>query len=191
MRAAGLDRPVEEILALRRAWQGRVADLDRRVAEALGARDVEAVARAGRRAFFERDPGAIVPFPFVPALLERLRTLARLLLLTAGAPVTQRLKLERLGLADAFHDVLTVDTLAGEGKHAALAAWLGRTGLPPARVLVVGDRPSGEIAAALALGCPALRVRGGEFDPEPTPAGAEEAADVRAVLRRFGLGEAG
>jgi hypothetical protein len=51
-------------------------------------------------------------------------------------------------------------------------------------VLVVGDRPGGEIRAALDLGCKALRIRGGEFAAVPTPAGVPEADDVRAVLSR-------
>ena len=45
-----------------------------------------------------------------------------------------------------------------------------------------GDRPDAEIAAALRLGMRAMRIRGGEFAARPTPAGAVEADDVRAVL---------
>lgn len=189
MRAAGLTAPLESILALREAFQGQAVDLDRLVAETLGARDVERVAAAGRRAFFERDPGALVAHPFVPEVLAAVRARARCVLLTAGAPATQRTKLERLGLTDAFDEALFVDSLAGEDKHRALGAWIGRAGLPPSRVLVVGDRPQGEIAAALHLGCPALRIRAGEFAEQPTPPGVPEARDVRAVLASFpGLG---
>lgn len=186
MRAAGLAAPLESILALREAFQGQAVDLDRLVAETLGARDVARVAAAGRRAFFERDPGRLVPHPFVPEVLAAVRARARCVLLTAGAPRTQRTKIERLGLGAAFDETLFVDSLAGQDKQVALQAWLQRTGLPPERVLVVGDRPRGEIAAARALGCPAMRIRAGEFAGQPTPPGVAEAPDVRAVLALFG-----
>lgn len=140
-------------------------------------------AAAGRSDFFERDPGPITPYPFALEVLAAVRARARCVLLTAGSPATQRTKVERLGLAGAFHELIYVDSLHGEHKRTALAAWLQDEGLAPASVLVVGDRPEAEIAAALALGCPAIRIRAGEWADEPTPAGVAEVADVRAVLR--------
>ena len=187
MCAAGLRAPLEAVLALREAFQGQPVDVDRLVAQTLldgrvPAGTVERVAAAGRRAFFARDPGPLVPHAFTAEVLAQVRRRARSVLLTAGWPATQRLKLERLGLERAFDEALFVDSLAGEDKRTALAAWLAASGLLPGQVLVVGDRPQGEIAAALALGCRALRIRAGEFAAQPTPTGVREAPDVRAVL---------
>jgi putative hydrolase of the HAD superfamily len=187
MRAAGLDAPLETVVALRESLAGRALDLDAAVAEAFPCPDPARVAAAGRRAFFERDPGRLTPHPFAAAALAEVRRRARCVLLTAGSPPTQRTKVARLGLTEAFDEALFVDATGhggdvGRAKRTALAAWIGRHGLAPETVLVVGDRPSGEIAAALALGCRALRIRRGECAREATPPGALEAEDVRAVL---------
>ena len=141
------------------------------------------VDRLDEDAFFERDPGAITLFPFTRPLLEALRPHVHSVLLTAGSLATQRRKVERLGLAPLFGTLIFVDPAAGEDKQRALAGWLGATGFAPAEVLVVGDRPDAEISAARALGCAALRIRGGEWARQPTPEGVPEAPDVRAVLR--------
>jgi FMN phosphatase YigB (HAD superfamily) len=183
MCTAGLDAPVEAVLARRLELSGRRPDLDLDVARSFAAVEPERVARAGRDAFFRRDPGRVTPFPFAAAVLDAARRAALAVLLTAGDEATQRTKLERLGLAPHLDECLFVDPSRGESKRAALAAWLARRGLAPERALVVGDRPSSEIAAALALGCRALRIRGGEWDAEPTPRGVPEAADVRVLLR--------
>jgi FMN phosphatase YigB (HAD superfamily) len=183
MRAAGLRAPLEAVVALREAFAGRDVDVDQAVAEAFGCAEPARVAAAGRRAFFERDPGPVTPHPFAAEVLAAVRARACCVLLTAGSPATQRTKVERLGLAQAFHQVLYVDPSRGEDKRTALAAWMGQAGHAPSRVLVVGDRPQGEIAAARVLGCPALRIRAGECAREATPEGVAEAQDVRAVLR--------
>ncbi len=183
MRSAGLRAPLETVVALREAYAGRRVDVDRLVAEAFPCADLERVVEAGRRAFFERDPGALTPFPFTRPVLEALRMRATTVLLTAGSLATQRRKVERLGLAPLFDTLIFVDPAAGEDKHSALAGWLTASGWTPVEVLVVGDRPDAEIAAALALGCAALRIRGGEWARQPTPEGVREAPDVRAVLR--------
>lgn len=182
----GRPLPTERVLEVRRRHQGQALDVERAVAADLLAEEPDPARRAqlaevGRRAFFARDPGPLEPFPFAAAVLQEVRLRARCVLLTAGWPATQRLKLARLGLAAAFHETHFVDSLAGEEKRAALAAWLAAGGLAPHEVLVVGDRPGGEIAAALELGCLPLRIRGGEFAAQPTPPGALEAPDVRAV----------
>lgn len=190
MVAAGLPASVERTFEERMARSGAGEALDRAVAEALGAPDVEAVAAAGRRAFFDRDPGPVAPHPFTHDVLRRVRARARTALITTGIPRTQRLKIERLGLDDAFDVVLLHDLDRGGGKEALLRELLGERRLDPARVLVVGDRPSSEIAAARRLGCAALRIRAGEFSGEPTPAGVEEHGDLRAVLPRVLTGAA-
>jgi FMN phosphatase YigB (HAD superfamily) len=187
MRAAGLRAPLEAVVALREAFAGRALDVDAAVADAFPCADPTRVAAAGRRAYFERDPGAITPFPFAADVLAEVRARARCVLLTAGSAPTQRAKVERLGLARSFDETLFVDpdrdqVSVATCKQTALAALIAAQGLVPDEVLVVGDRPAGEIAAALALGCRALRIKGGECAREATPAGATEVQDVRGVL---------
>jgi len=186
MKAAGLKAPLEAIVVLREALSGAALDVDEAVAAAFPCADAKRVVEAGRRAFFERDPGAITPFPFAREVLEEVKRHARTVLLTSGSKATQRAKVERLGLLDLFDPLLFVDPTRGESKQAALAGWLVAAKLEPAQVLVVGDRPDGEIEAARRLGCRALRIRGGEWARAATPPGAEEAPDVRDVLRFFG-----
>lgn len=182
MRRAGLRAPLEAIVALREALSGAPLDLDEEVARSFPCSDPRAVARAGREAFLVRDPGPLRPHPFAREVLEAVRARARCVLLTAGHPPTQQAKLERLGLCDLLDPHLWVDPARGQDKAGVLAQWLAAQGLPAAQVLVVGDRPAAEIAAALRLGCPALRIRAGECARQPTPAGVPEAPDIRAVL---------
>jgi ribonucleotide monophosphatase NagD (HAD superfamily) len=77
------------------------------------------------------------------------------------------------------------DASVPHAKERLLEAYCTKAGFSRRDVLVVGDRPDGEIAAAVRLGMRALRVRGGEFGARATPDGVPEADDVRAVLSFF------
>lgn len=182
---AGARASVDELLEARLALAGVEHDVDDAVAATFRSVNPVKVADAGRRAFFDRDPGAIVPFPFAAETVSRVRTRAKAVLLSTGHPPTQRKKLAALGLESAFDEVLLDDVFGRTAKEAVLAAWCTRAGITPASVLVVGDRPDNEIAAAIRLGMQALRIRGGEFAARPTPVGVTEARDVRAVLSWF------
>jgi putative hydrolase of the HAD superfamily len=185
MVAAGLGAPEEEVARRRRLLAGIEEDLDAVVARSFPCSDPVRVAQAGRRAFFVRDPGPLAPHPFAREILAAVRTTARTVLLTSGDPATQRRKLDRLRLSDAFDEVLLDDIVEGTrrpSKREMLERFLHRAGLAPREVLVVGDRPGAEIRAAQEIGCPALRIRAGEFAAIPTPAGVSEAPDIRAVL---------
>ena len=189
---AGAHATVEEVLEARLALSGiHVLDLDDAVAASFRATHPVKVAEAGRRAFYERDPGPLVPFPFAAEVLSRVRTAVPAVLLSLGHPPSQRKKIEALGLAEAFDEVLLEDVLSRGGKEEALRRYLAASGHPAAAVLVVGDRVDAEIAAAQRIGMQALRVHGGEFASRPTPAGVPEAADVRGVLAYLGLPEGG
>lgn len=182
---AGARASVEEILEARLALAGVAPDLDGAVAAAFRSVNPLKVAEAGRRAFFDRDPGSIVAFAFAMDVVTRVRAVARTALLSTGHPPTQRKKLVALGLETAFDDVLLDDVFGRSAKEATLEAWTKRVGIPAASVLVVGDRPDNEIAAAIRLGMQSLRIRGGEFASRPTPVGVPEADDIRAVLTYF------
>ena len=187
MAEAGARASVDELLEARLALAGVERDLDDAVAAAFRSVNPVKVADAGRHAFFDRDPGAIVPFPFAADVVARVRSVAKAVLLSTGHPETQRKKLTALGLGDAFDEVLLDDVFGRAAKEVVLESWCARTGIAPASVLVVGDRPDNEIAAAIRLGMQALRIRGGEHASRPTPVGVAEAPDVRAVLTYFGL----
>jgi FMN phosphatase YigB (HAD superfamily) len=184
---AGARATVDEVLETRLALAGLGMDLDDAVAATFRSANPVRVAEAGRRAFYERDPGALRPFDFVPDVLRRVRAAARTVLLSTGHPGTQRKKIEALGLGEAFDEVILDDVFARPSKEELLSAFLARTGLRPGDVVVVGDRVESEIAAAVRLGMGALRIRGGEFGDRATPAGVAEADDVRAVLPLLGL----
>ncbi len=189
---AGAKATVEEVLDARLSLSGvHVVDLDDAVAATFRSVNPVKVAEAGRRAFYERDPGHLEPFPFVPEVLRRARAAARLVLLSMGHPETQRKKIAALHLADAFDEVLVDDVFGHPSKEEVLRRWLASSGLEPGAVLVVGDRVDSEIAAALHLEMRALRIRGGEFASAVTPPGVPEADDVRAVLDVLGLGREG
>jgi FMN phosphatase YigB (HAD superfamily) len=183
---AGARATVEEVLEARLALAGMPGtDLDDAVAATFRSTNPLKVAEAGRRAFHERDPGPLSPFPFAHDVLRRVRGRATTVLLSVGHPPTQRRKIASLGLDAAFDETIVGDVAGPHGKEHLLERWLAASGLRPDEVLVVGDRPDAEVAAAARLGMRALRVRGGEHAARPTPAGVPEADDVRAVLDLF------
>ena len=185
---AGAHATVDEVLEVRLSLAGlHVLDLDDAVAATFRATNPVKVAEAGRRAFFERDPGPLVPFPFATEVLKRVRASCATVLLSTGHPPTQRKKVEALGLEGAFDEVMLEPGLGRHDKEETLRRWLVHAGCAAAEVLVVGDRADAEIAAAQRLGMQALRIQGGEFASRPTPAGVPEAKDVRGVLPYLGL----
>jgi HAD superfamily hydrolase (TIGR01509 family) len=183
---AGAKASEQEVLDARLSLGGIERDVDDAVAAAFRSPSPLRVAEAGRRAFYDRDPGPLSPFPFARETLARVRERARVVLLTTGHPPTQQKKVAALGLADAFDEIVIDDVFAHHGKEEMLRVWLARSGFQASEVLVVGDRPDAEIAAARRLGLRALRVRGGEFGARPTPPGVPECLDLRGVLDHLG-----
>ena len=184
---AGARATVEAVLDARLALSGLERDVDGAVAATFRSVQPMRVAEAGRRAFYDRDPGRIVPFPFAQEVVRRVRAVARVVLISSGHPPTQRRKIAALGLEGAFDEIVLDEALGRPAKEEVLRRWLAQAGLPAATVLVVGDRPDNEIAAAQRIGMHALRIRGGEFAARPTPPGVAEAADARSVLAWLGL----
>jgi putative hydrolase of the HAD superfamily len=96
--------------------------------------------------------GPLAPYPDVVPALRRL-DVARYLL-TTGYRRLQESKIDALGIRDLF-DAIYIDALdAGPtaGKEPLLRAILDEHGLAPREVLVVGDNPESEIAAANRVG---------------------------------------
>jgi len=115
----------------------------------------------GEREFFVYDVPPLDLSPRVERALDELGALAPLALLTYGVPPVQRAKVERLGIGARFTEQVFVDHDRGESKSDHLARLLRRQGWDAARVVVVGDSLSSDIAAACDNGCRGVWVDGG------------------------------
>ena len=163
MIGAGLPGTLEAV-AQRRLQLGRAhpsEDADALVLRSFGMEEREEIARAGRTAYYSRTIRSIDPFPETMDVLDGLRGVLDLFLLTIGAPATQQRKIDLLGIEEYFREVVIVD-IAGGDKFEALVGLADRHGLPPAEVVVVGDRIDREIEAARRLGMWAVRMAHGE-----------------------------
>ncbi|MFC7528559.1 HAD family hydrolase [Actinoplanes sp. GCM10030250] len=119
--------------------------------------------------------------PLYPGAADALATISAhypVVCLTDGTPAIQRAKLAATGLTDAFLAVVITDELGGpaarkphpEGlRHAAAAL-----GAAPSQLVMIGDRPTKDIAMAATLGARSIRVRTGEhaLTPDDPPATA-------------------
>ena len=185
---AGARASVEELLEARLALAGVEHDVDAAVAAAFRSVNPIKVAEAGRQAFFDRDPGSIVPFPFAADVVARVRAVARAILLSVGHPPTQRRKLGGAGARGRVRrDPARRRRRSARRRRPTLAAWL-RSGRASRRLRCSSsatDRTT-RSRPRIRLGMQALRIRGGEFAARPTPVGVAEAGDVRAVLGWLG-----
>lgn len=176
MIAAGLPAGPEEALGRRLALfaERPREDVNRLLAEAYGAPRPEVI-EAGYDAFHRREVGPIEPFPGVHETLAALGARWRLFLVTSGDPATQRRKIDRLRLADAFEAIALVDPARGETKEDAFRRILEETRLAPAACVAVGNRIDSEIRAGRSLGLGTVWLRHGEYahvepeDPAETP----------------------
>ena len=160
MCAHGLDLAPE--VALRSLHEIRsegVWDVFRELAERHGAS--AECGLLGERAFFVYKVPPLDLSPRVERALDELGALAPLALLTYGVPPVQRAKVERLGIGDRFTEQVFVDHDRGESKSDLLAHLLRSQGWDSARVVVVGDSLSSDIAAACDNGCRGVWVDGG------------------------------
>jgi putative hydrolase of the HAD superfamily len=133
-------------------------------------------------AFRSHTRARLVPFPGVIEAIDSLRGRVALGLVTDGDPVIQRAKLRALGLESAFDVVVFGDELGREHRKPSpvgLLAAIVALGVDASSTVVVGDRPSTDIAAADAAGMRAIRVRTGEYARESdTPRPWATAPDV-------------
>lgn len=196
MVAAGIDADAATLHGhlVERASAGLGADYFGTAVARFGTRDSasgEEIAARGRRAYLTADVGCPPLLPGAVSLLERLRDRARLFLVTAGDPDTQRRKVTRLGIAPRFDEIRWVASVDGEDKFAALAALLDTHALTAERCVVVGDRVGGEIHDANRLGMISVWIRRGEFrEREPRNQGevpGHVVRDVAELTALFGL----
>jgi FMN phosphatase YigB (HAD superfamily) len=164
MRAAGLAAAEEAALArIRELRESGVARYWDAFATEHGI-DAACLA-AGEAAWLEYEPPPMELEPSVARALDELAALAPLALFTLGHPRTQRWKADRLGLHERFADLRFVDFRGAEGKTEVLASIVRDHRWDPARVIVCGDRPDGDVRAANRNRCLAVLVRraGTEF----------------------------
>ena len=109
-------------------------------------------------------------------MLQGLRVLHSLYLISAGDPSTQAEKVRRLDLSHRFDEIVYVDPSRGETKDGAFRALLEKHGLDPGRCLTVGNRIDSEIRAGNALGMMTVWLRSGEY-AHLEPSGPEERPD--------------
>lgn len=171
---AGLDGP-----AVRAALQHELAtgsDAGGTIDRALLAGGVPAAELPGCvpalvAAFTGHTPPQLAPYPGVGAALRALAAAVPLGCLTDGNPVIQAAKLAATGLQPLLPVVVVTDALGGRGvrkpRPAGLVAVAARLGVPPDRLLVIGDRPGKDVAVAAAVGARAIRVRQGEYATVP------------------------
>jgi FMN phosphatase YigB (HAD superfamily) len=197
---AGLDGA-----AVRAALRGELAagsdaggTIDRALlAVGVGAAELPDHVPALVAAFTKHSPRRLSPYPGVEEALRALGAAVPLACLTDGNPVIQSAKLAATGLGPLLPVVVVTDALGGRAVRkphpTGILAVAARLGVPPDRLLVIGDRPGKDVAVAAAVGARAVRVRQGEYASAPDLPRAwavtdtfPEAADL--ALRALGVG---
>jgi FMN phosphatase YigB (HAD superfamily) len=150
-------------------------------------------------AFTLHTPPRLSPYPGTEEALRTLVAAAPLACLTDGNPAIQAAKVAATGLAPLLPVVVVTDALGGRAVRKphpqGLLAVAAQLGLPPERLLVIGDRPGKDVAVAAAVGARAIRVRQGEYATAPDeprawavtdtfPEAAELALDLLGALAR-------
>jgi FMN phosphatase YigB (HAD superfamily) len=201
MVAAGLKATVEDAYHARlRAFHTdpMLRHIDAAVIRHFGAADPEAVSKAAHDAYFNCPVGKLTLFRGTLPLLRFLsKGGARVFITTFGDVETQHAKVKALGLdrEPAIEKIYFADRAKRMTKESAFKTIQTETQIPPAEILVVGDRPMSEIRAAKILGMHAVRLRRGEFASQH-PVDASERADfeitnisaVRKLPYRFSSG---
>ncbi|HEY9841026.1 MAG TPA: HAD family hydrolase [Candidatus Obscuribacterales bacterium] len=164
MQRAGLDIPLEELMATRlHLLQAQPRhEVNELLAAQYGCSDPEVI-RTGFETYFNPEITALEPFPGVPELLAALSRESELFLVTAGFRQTQEKKIQTLGLAGYFREICYVPADRAQGKDEAFVYLQGKYGWDFTEMIIIGDRIHNEIAAGNRLGCHTIWLRHGEF----------------------------
>lgn len=168
--AAGLDGPAIEA-ALQRilaAGSDRGGTIDRALlACGIPAARASAVMPALVAGFTAHQPATLDLYPGAVEALAALRERYPVACLTDGTPTIQRAKLAATNLGNAFDAIIVTDELGGRRLRkphpAGLQAAAKALGVPADQLVMIGDRPAKDVAAAHAVGARAIRVRTGEY----------------------------
>lgn len=190
----GVDPDALNDALLRIAAEGsdRGGIIDRGLAE-VGAADI--AVRPLVDVFLAHRPERLSLLPGVAEMLASLRgDGVGVALVTDGAVTTQESKLAALGLADLVDHVVLSDELGRQFRKPhpkPVLEALSRLSAEPTRVVMVGDRPDKDVAAAAGAGVRAVRVRTGEYRGMPdhpfTWRTEDSAVEAVTGLRAAGL----
>ena len=179
---AGVKAGVEQVLRARmKAFRidPHLRYIDGEICRRFGVRDRRRMMRLARDAYFSCPVGKLALFRGARGVLRELHARGvRQFVVTFGNPRTQREKVRALGLdrEPSIEEIHYADTGNVVTKEAVFRKILRRTKVAPENVLVVGDRPSGEIRAGKELGMHTVRIRRGEF-ASLEPSGPMEKAE--------------
>lgn len=162
--SASAERELAKIVAAHGSNFGRHYDL---LSKRFPSPDRGRVVAAGVAAY-HNTKSSISPFPGVADTLLDLRERGFVLAVASqGLAVKQWDKLIRLGLDSLFHRVFVTSSV-GNGKNAAFYKRIARSlRLPPSSILMVGDHPLKDLAAARAAGLKTARLLAGKHRSEP------------------------
>jgi len=143
-------------------------------------------------AFTAHTPPRLTPYPGVEDALRALAAAVPLACLTDGDPLVQAAKLAATGLRPLLPVVVVTDSLGGRSVRkphpVGLVEAATRLGVPPDRLLVIGDRPGKDVAVAAAVGARAVRIRQGEYASAPDEPRAEAVVDSFPAAVAVALG---
>ncbi|TFV62171.1 HAD family hydrolase [Geodermatophilus sp. DF01-2] len=143
-------------------------------------------------AFTQHTPPRLSPYPGAEEALCALAAAAPLACLTDGNPAIQAAKVAATGLGRLLPVVVVTDALGGRAVRkphpTGLVAVAARLGLPPDRLLVIGDRPGKDVAVAAAVGARAVRIRQGEYATAPDEPRAWAVTDTFPAAAELALG---
>jgi len=190
---AGVRATVDQVLAIRmKAFikDPHLKSIDAEVARAFGADNLPELSRIAHEAYFSHPVGELTLFA---GSLKVLRTLhgrgVRNFIVSYGEVETQQAKIAALGLHEegSVERVLFADRQKKMTKEPLFHEILGTASVVPEQFLVVGDRPSAEIAIGKRLGMHTVRRRGGEFallEPQaPEEVADFEITEIDEILR--------
>jgi putative hydrolase of the HAD superfamily len=124
-------------------------------------------------------------YPGVEEMLNRLRKNYRLAIVTDGTAIMQRRKVTALALGTMVDEVIYCWELAApKPSPAGFQAAMRKLAVTPADTIIIGDRPDHDLAAAFAIGCPAIRIESSRFAHLPSPSHPRllaECAEVTAI----------
>jgi FMN phosphatase YigB (HAD superfamily) len=181
---AGLHATVEAVYRERlRAFRQdpMLRHIDAEVCRKFNAGDPEAISHAAREAYFHCPVGELKLFRGTLPLLRLLhRKGVRVFIVSFGEPNIQHAKAGALGLEGnpLVERILYADRDKLLTKETAFRQIQMEVAVPPAEILVVGDRPMSEIRAGKELGMRTVRIRRGEFVSQEPQSPGEEADHV-------------
>lgn len=185
---AGVKATVDQVFRARmKAFRTdpHLRHIDSEICRRFAVADRPRIMHLAREAYFSCPVGKLTLFRGTRRVLRELqRRGVRLFVVTFGEPRTQRAKVRALGLdrEPCVEEIFYADTGNVVTKEAVFRRIMRRTGAAPENILVVGDRPSGEIRAGNELGMRTVRLHRGEFASlQPLGPGEQAEFEIKGI----------